>query len=115
MSYVCTTVPHSRLVGLVRQQLSPPSNICDACLKLSDLRNSRSLESRTSIGAQDIIVDFPAARADGPHGLDGRFDFRISSHGLFFGRRRFADDQQRRLLGFDERPGGARVGRKAGL
>jgi hypothetical protein len=57
-----------------------------ACSKLGsppifrNLRKFCRIKSRTRIGAQDLIVNFPAARANGPHCSDGRFDFRIGSH-----------------------------------
>jgi hypothetical protein len=45
-----------------------------------ELHKFRSVESGASIGAQDIIMNFPAPRANGPHRLKARFDFRISCH-----------------------------------
>jgi len=47
-----------------------------------DLRKFCRLEGCTRISAQDLVVNFPAARANGPHRSDGRFDFRILSHGF---------------------------------
>jgi hypothetical protein len=59
----------------VRQALGSPAIF-------RDLRKGRSSKRRTRIGAQDLVVNLPAAGANGPHRSDGRLDFGVGRHGF---------------------------------
>jgi hypothetical protein len=63
-----------RPICRVRQKLSSPAIFLD-------LYKDRSRNRRTRIGAQNIFVNRTAARANGPHRFDGRFDFGVG-HGF---------------------------------
>jgi hypothetical protein len=64
-----------RPICRVRQKLGSPAI-------LFDLYKDRSSKRCTRIGAQDIVVNRAAARGNGPHRFDGRFDFGVRRHGF---------------------------------
>jgi hypothetical protein len=65
-----------------RYKLGLPSKKLSPLAILFELQEFHGPQSRTGVGAQDFIVNLPAPRANGPHGLRGRFDFRVGSHGF---------------------------------
>jgi hypothetical protein len=50
--------------------------------KSLDIYKNRSIERRTRIGAQNILVNRATAQGNGPHRFYGRFDFGVSRHGF---------------------------------
>ena len=48
---------------------------------------NRSIERRTRIGAQDILVNRATAQGNGPHRFNGRFDFSVG-HGFSLNQKR---------------------------
>jgi hypothetical protein len=58
----------------------PPPEVRLTCDTL-DLYKGHSIERRTGIGPQDILVNGATAQGNGPHRFYGRFDFGVSRHG----------------------------------